>query len=279
MDNLEKVDVFSSELEWLHSPQIRDFAEKAISMLPDYFFYVAASSTGKYHPAYALGPGGLVRHTKAAVKIAHELVGLEMYRKRYTLDEVDLMLVALILHDGWKHGREAEAGQFTVAEHPVVCADWIKGSHELCSMLPGTQIEFLCGCVASHMGEWNTDYRSNKEILPKPKTAAQKFVHQADYLASRKYLTFEFGDDYYEPVKEEQEVCGNEELPNKISDIVEKCKNIIASGVDKNAVYKAISDINGGNRNPNSIKDIEIANKVYSALEEMDERIRNTISD
>ena len=45
-----------------------------IEMLPDYFFHEAASSTGKYHPKYALGDGGLLRHTKAAVRIAYELL-------------------------------------------------------------------------------------------------------------------------------------------------------------------------------------------------------------
>lgn len=35
------------------------------------------------------------------------------------------------------------------------------------------------------MGQWNVNLYS-KTILPKPKTATQKFVHLCDYLASRK---------------------------------------------------------------------------------------------
>jgi hypothetical protein len=127
---IDKVKVFKEELSWIVNPKIKEFAEKAISMLPDYFFEVAASSTGKFHPEYALGPGGLVRHTRAAVKIAHELLSLEMYGK-YTSDEKDLMLVALILHDGWKHGKAETAGKYTVAEHPTVCADWVRETNEL----------------------------------------------------------------------------------------------------------------------------------------------------
>ena len=53
-------------------------------MLPEYFFEVAASSTGKYHPVYALGVGGLVRHTIAAVEIANEMYRMDMYGKHYS---------------------------------------------------------------------------------------------------------------------------------------------------------------------------------------------------
>ena len=173
-----------------------------MSLLPDYFFRVAASSTGKYHPSFALGEGGLVRHTKAAVKIAHELLGLDMYSYYYTQNEQDLMLVALVLHDGWKHGPDAIAGKYTVAEHPIVCSSWIKNHAILSSMLEENQINFLCGCIASHMGQWNKDYKLNRTILPAPRTPAQKFVHQADYLASRKYLIFDFGNSYYVPSDE-----------------------------------------------------------------------------
>ena len=45
-----------------------------IELLPNYFFEVPASSTGKYHPEFALGDGGLIRHTKVAVRIAYELL-------------------------------------------------------------------------------------------------------------------------------------------------------------------------------------------------------------
>ena len=50
----------------------------------------------------------------------------------------------------------------------------------------------IANCIHSHMGKWNTDYRTKREILPKPKTVVEKFVHTCDYLASRKYLEFKF---------------------------------------------------------------------------------------
>ena len=75
----KKVAALAQEIDFIKDDKIRNFAKVAVSSLPDYFFEVAASSTGKYHPSYALGEGGLLRHTKAAVRIANDLLSLEMY--------------------------------------------------------------------------------------------------------------------------------------------------------------------------------------------------------
>ena len=230
-------------------------------MLPDYFFSVAASSTGKYHPPYALGEGGLVRHTKAAVAIAHELLQLEMYNDVFTPAEKDLIIAALILHDGKKHGDNGS--QYTVAEHPLVVADWIAGDEVLSDMLPASTLQVLRDAIASHMGQWNTDYKTKKEILPKPQTEIQKFVHLCDYLASRKYLEFNFGDNYYTPGGKKTD------LELVIEQIIEVCKKKIKEGCDRNVLYSVIADNNGGVKNPNSITEIKTSTTVLNKLQEV----------
>ncbi|MPM14179.1 hypothetical protein SDC9_60539 [bioreactor metagenome] len=258
-------------MSWIKNDDIRKFAEKLISCAPEYFWTVPSSSTGKYHAEYALGPGGLVRHSIACVMIAHELLGLDMYGK-FTQEEKDMMLTALMAHDFFKHGLEERAGKFTVAEHPTVCANYIKSNEELCAMLPEEQIDFICGCIASHMGQYNTDYKTKKEILPKPKTAAQKFTHQCDIIASRRYLIFDFGDNYYNPESEKPPIEVEpqvDELTPLLSDIVTICKSKIDAGVNRNTVYQVIKENNNGNRNPNSISDIEVAKTVKRKLEEL----------
>lgn len=188
-----KTEVFKNELFWIGNSDIRSFVSEQIDRLPDYFFEVAASSTGKYHPSYALGEGGLVRHTKAAVAIAKDLLGLEMYGK-YSAEDKDIILAALILHDGMKHGTAG--GKYTVATHPTEMADFIQAD---CAKKLGEETcDKLYSAIAAHMGQWNTDYKTKKEILPKPQTAIQKFVHQCDYLASRKYLEVNFDAINYE---------------------------------------------------------------------------------
>lgn len=198
MKGIDKIAVFEHELAWIKNEKIKQFAKHALEILPDYFFEVAASSTGKYHPDYALGEGGLLRHTKAAVAIAKDLLNLEMYGK-YTNDEKDLMLVAIILHDGQKHG--INFSKYTVATHPIDCAFWLEEKSEWEKYLTEEQFRKLFGAISSHMGEWSYDYKSKKEILPKPKTAMEKFVHQADYLASRKYLEVDFKKINYTEVR------------------------------------------------------------------------------
>ena len=65
---------FSKELNFIKNDRIRKSLETMLKKLPDYFYEVPASSTGKYHPSFALGNKGLLRHTKVAVRIAHELL-------------------------------------------------------------------------------------------------------------------------------------------------------------------------------------------------------------
>lgn len=269
---MNKVKVFEKELSWIVDPQIKAFAEKLIECAPDYFFVVSASSTNKYHPSYAIGPGGLTRHSQAVARILHELTSnLEMFNK-YSQEQKDMMLVAIIAHDFFKHGLAANAGKYTVAEHPVVCADFIRYNDNLNVMLEREQIEFIAGCIESHMGQWNTKWNSNVEIMPKPKTGPQNLVHLADYLASRKYLTFEFGDDYYQPATEKpaaETTKDDDALEGVKTQIVDRCKRLIADGMDNKELYTLIAAENSGNRNPNSITDIGVANIVLHMLEEL----------
>jgi len=64
----------------------------------------------------------------------------------------------------------------------------------LINIISKDDIEFLCECISSHMGRFNTSDYSDV-ILPIPKTPEQKFVHMCDYLASRKVINVEFDKD------------------------------------------------------------------------------------
>lgn len=260
---IQKIKVFETEMNQIKDDKIKKFAEVAVNKLPDYFFEVAASSTGKYHPAYSLGSGGLVRHTKAAVGFATTMLGLESMQNYFTSTEQDLMIVSLILHDGCKHGLNGSS--YTVATHPLEICDMIRSDEELTSLLPAEQLEFLYKCISSHMGQWNTDFRSKKEILPKPETKYEVFVHLCDYLASRKYLTYEFEGGRYElknfalQKKNEAELTGAEK-------IIAICKEKIAKGVDRNDLYALIAKHNGGNKNPKTITDEKVVENIINEL-------------
>ena len=188
--------IFEKELNLIDSEIMREFVGYCLSKAPDYFFEMPASTTGKYHPAYTLGAGGLVRHTKAAVRIAAELLRLEQHE----LLPYDQIISALILHDVIKKGNAQSA--YTVTEPPVLaykfvnaCLLEVADDYENRYGIPlynlfEVEVANICALILSHMGQWNTD-RQGRELMPKPHSEAEKFVHLCDYLASRKFITCE----------------------------------------------------------------------------------------
>ena len=189
---MSKVEVFNKEYTYIKDEKNRENLKKLVGMLPDYFFEVAASSTGKYHPTISLGKGGLVRHSKTVVRIGNELLLNNCIGNIFTPNEKDLMLCALLVHDGLKHG--INYSEYTAFDHPLQMAKFIRDNKEKFTWTDD-EIEFIAKCIETHMGEWTKDYRGN-EILEKPSNRYQKFVHMCDFLASRKFLDirFENGD-------------------------------------------------------------------------------------
>lgn len=191
MVETDRIKLFSEELQYIKNERYRKGAEILLSLLPDYFFEIPASSTGKYHPAFSLGEGGLVRHTKVAVKIAYEVLGDDSIGNIFTQDEKDMIIIALLLHDGIKEGLPQ--GKYTIFDHPIVVANLIK-EHQSKTPFEEKEIALITSMIESHMGPWNTNPYSDV-VLPKPANRYQKFVHMCDFLASRKFLDVKFVND------------------------------------------------------------------------------------
>ena len=188
---MNKVEVFNKEYTYIKNKKYVDNLKIMVDLLPNYFFSVPASSTGKYHPEFSLGDVGLVRHTKFAVRIAHELYSDEAITGKFNDNEKDLMIFALILHDGLKSGLIKE--EYTKVDHPILVSNYIKENKDKLT-LTDNEIEFICNVIESHMGPWNKDYKGN-EVLPKPVNKYQRFVHMCDFLASRKFLNTKFNNN------------------------------------------------------------------------------------
>jgi uncharacterized protein (DUF3820 family) len=178
-------------LSTIVNDDIRAFAQVLVDGLPAYIWEVGASSTGKYHPAYSLGVGGLMRHQIAVVRFLNYFFELEQYNTKFTSREMDLMRIAGLVHDGRKSGEQTdyERSKFTKFDHPVQMANVIRSYDG--KYLNHDELEFIAHCIESHMGQWNTD-RKSSTVLAKPADDYQHFVHLADYLASRKDLTMAF---------------------------------------------------------------------------------------
>jgi len=185
---MNKIEILRTELNYIKNDRIRKSAETFVNMLPDYFFNVAASSTGKYHPDFASGEGGLVRHSKVAAYILNEILSTKTFGDEFTADQKDLLRFAILVHDGFKHGITEE--QYTKHEHPLICATCVRAAKDR-MMLSDEEVEYVATAIESHMGEWNKSNYSDIE-LALPTSKAQKIVHLADFLSSKKILDVKF---------------------------------------------------------------------------------------
>lgn len=182
---MNQKELLKKEVDLINNPEIKNFVEIFLDNVPEYFYKIAASSTGKYHPSYAIGEGGLVRHTIAATRIAYELFRTEMFK--YNNDEQDLIIASLIMHDTYKKGNIEN--KYTLTEHPLIAAQAVRTCK---AEINPEWREILMKNISTHMGRWTRDFKSGMNVLEPPKNGMQKFVHMCDYLASRKCLEFNF---------------------------------------------------------------------------------------
>lgn len=176
---------------------LRLFANLIRRLIPRYFFEVPASSSGKYHPACDLGKGGLVRHTIGVVRELIYITEIEStsYLFELTRREIDLMIIACMMHDSLKSGWQEDYAVNTQTrfDHPLLAANFVRGMQPF---LKTGETEFIAHCIETHMGQWNTSSYS-PVTLGKPADKYQWLVHLADYLASRREVNMIFDNTLY----------------------------------------------------------------------------------
>lgn len=190
---MSKSKIFDSLLETFENEDIKIFAKECIKTIPNYFWDVGASSTGKYHPQYALGDLGLARHTCALVRFLNHVLSIDCYKNDFTSRERDLLRVAGIMHDSRKSGSDEDylKSSFTKFNHPILAANEIR---TIIGFIPEEEIELVASTIETHMGQWCTDKRSSV-VLPTPENKYQKLLHLVDYLASRKDIEVLFSQE------------------------------------------------------------------------------------
>ena len=177
---MNKSQFFDHEIEFIQSEDLRSFVRYYFDCcVPDYFWTIGASSSGKFHPAMSQGEGGLVRHTKAVAWFCEEL--LRMSQWAYLTDErKDYARVACLLHDTAKYGVYGEINKDDYPRHGSIAANcveraWLVFFEEDCPYE-------LTHAILSHMGQWTTD-KANRPFTP-----IDRLVHMADYVASRAFI-------------------------------------------------------------------------------------------
>ena len=190
------MEYFWNELKNFELPKVKQFAQNCIANFNDAFFTAGASSTGKYHPNYAQGEGGLYRHTCAALRFAETLFCIDSVNELFELDVGyrDAIRLALLVHDSCKSGRNWDS-KYTVHEHPLLAEQFLQEMEEQYNengdLTIKQVVRVACDCVRTNMGQWNKNPYMDT-VLPVPETKVQIFTHICDYLASRKDFEVQF---------------------------------------------------------------------------------------
>lgn len=174
---------YIEQLDSIKNERWREGCYELMRKLPSYFWAVAASSSGKYHPECDLGYGGLVRHSVMTAIIARDLVRSEIFIEDTELNS-DLVTIAALFHDCLKQGLDVACR--TVDEHPLIGADFVQ--ENLKDYIEEEYLTMIVNAIRSHMGKWNTSKDDPKLLMPTPKTPLEKLIHTADYMSSRKYI-------------------------------------------------------------------------------------------
>lgn len=159
--------------------------------VPTYFYTTSASQSGKYHPKYSLGEGGLVRHTISALNWYMRLKDLNIFdnsdlislSKNYIND---IICTSLLIHDTFKCGYTEV--NYTVYSHPSIAAnEFYKLANDYISKISDKSksknlniiLNYICDAVESHMGPWGRI---------QPKNSIDKIVSLCDYLSAQKVV-------------------------------------------------------------------------------------------
>ena len=188
----DRLKMFANEIGDIYDKDLKELATELIANADDYFFTVPASSSGKYHPPFDLGCGGLVRHTRCVAFMAMSIAESHCMS---TMDR-DSLIVAAIAHDIKKQGNGN--GNHTVFEHPIYAKNYVLEIHKkINSAVPVDVVEKIANAVHSHMGKWGHDkeFIKGNNPLPMPSNEFEFALQTADYIASRKEIVdFKFRD-------------------------------------------------------------------------------------
>ena len=183
---------FEKELETIEDMHLRDFTRFALSKAPKYFYEIGASSSGKYHPKFSQGEGGLVRHTKSVLMFCNELLNMSPYYEMPPLWK-DYAKVACLLHDICKYGEGEEMDKQEYNKHAVYGACYVD---RLWGEFHSTEDEIflelapelITHAIMCHMGRWS-------EQRYRPVCIIDQVVHLADYIASRNFINIDFEEE------------------------------------------------------------------------------------
>lgn len=203
--DMKTSELFEKEISYIANETLQNIIRDTLDAAPECIQTIPASSSGRFHPKADLGEGGLVRHIKSVTAIAKSMIDTDIFKNMVlgtgaddceTIDiYADIALSACILHDCMKPDDTLK--HRTVFDHPIKAANLFKETakkyitKDNMSYMKAV-VPLVHSSIASHMGQFNTASYAKGIVLPKPKLGIEQFVHLCDYIASRKFLDFNF---------------------------------------------------------------------------------------
>ena len=182
MTNEQKRAVFKLAAEKFETDRMRNYFLDMCENIPDYIFTMPSSTSGKYHNATQCQTHGQIYHEYMFASILEHLLRLKHIKEIFPSEIVrDCMRCVPFFHDAVKCGWNGSS--FTVHDHPVLAAEWVINTTVIHD-IGEKEKQFIADMCAAHSGEWTTSNRS-KVVLPEPKNAAEKLIHECDILSSR----------------------------------------------------------------------------------------------
>lgn len=163
--NNKRIEIFKDELSLIHNPTIEKITINALNNTDKSFFTESSSINGKYHSIMDNGINGLLRHTGNCVFLANEMFKIKYYNELFNRVQKDLIISALILHDSGDNSDYKHELKKPKFDEKDALEEYF-----------GNEIFNL---IKTHSGQWGPIY---------PKNEMELFVHQIDYLCSRKYI-------------------------------------------------------------------------------------------
>jgi hypothetical protein len=189
--------------DWEISQMEKNYGEIAVKficeVIPNEFFWIPASSSGKYHPACSRGNGGLVIHSKRVCYFIHQMTeGLKhpaVSKNAYDMQQSRLIFAAMV-HDMAKKNKY-DSNSPDYKNHPFIAAQMVVDNIELFKGIKDGNMECYraADLIKTHMGVFTPNITTadfDKLLFD------AKLLYMADYLSSRKHCGT-FIDDFVVP--------------------------------------------------------------------------------
>jgi len=199
-------EIFKNELSKIHDPTIKVFVIQVFELIcPDYFWEIAASTSGKYHPLISIGKQGLIRHVKLAAWWG-ELLCMDL-EELITPQMGCEIMATILIHDILKCGKVLTPSGMPkhreiVRTHGVDLGKELRRNKRKlikASKISAVSFERIVKGVSGHMGKW-TDERFSQHMPLEIKDSKEKIVaevvHLADFISAQKV------DSYINELKE-----------------------------------------------------------------------------